>query len=258
MLRRAKINTIWNLPVAPVNLPESDVHIWLASLHYTQERVSKAQRLLSPDELASARRFVFERDRKRYIVSHSILRTLIGQYLDIHPSHVTFAHNEHGKPYLGRNHNALNVSFNMSYSRELALYAFARENCQIGIDIEYLQSDIDCKSIAQSLFSTDECKLISNLTGADLYEAFFTIWVRKEAYVKAHGEGLSLRLDEFDVSRHIVSKNPVESPIISVIDGNNSTWRIKDVVIAHNFVAAFAMQGQILEAKHWLYSVKQE
>jgi len=241
------LNTGWESPPARIDLPENGVHLWLASLHLSPERLKDSQNLLSPDELSRARRFAFDKDRNRYIAVHGILRTLIGQYVDVHPAHIAFQKNEYGKPFLQHGHTP--ISFNISYSHYFALYAFTGASRQIGIDIEYLDPEVDCKSIAQSMFSPGEIKRITPLTDDDLLKMFFTIWARKEAYIKAHGEGLSLKLDEFDVLQDTENWN-------QIIDSNGSIWTVKDLAAPRNFAAAIAIEGQMLATNCWHYPVE--
>lgn len=189
----------WNIPQGKVTLTENEVHVWRASLEVPSSTLSTLQQVLSPDEIKRAQRFRFEKDRHHWIVAHSVLRKLLGEYLGTVPTELQFSTNAYGKPSIASPSFGTRLHFNLAHSGTLALYAFCYHR-HVGVDIEYMRSGIDYQAIAHSHFSSYENEQLQALPSELQEEAFFACWSRKEAYIKARGMGLSLPLDQFDVS----------------------------------------------------------
>ncbi len=181
-------------------LENDQIHIWSARQDKLPDQIPEPALLLSLDERERASRFVFDRDRVRFIASHGMLRNLLGRYLGIGPKDLRFSYGEFGKPSLTcEDNNGSGLSFNMSHSHQVAVYAFAR-GPQIGIDVEFVASKPDLLQIAGQFFSKNEYAALSQLSPSEQIQGFFNCWTRKEAFVKALGTGLMLPLDQFDVS----------------------------------------------------------
>lgn len=151
--------------------------------------------VLSDDECERAARFRFDRDRRRFVAGRSALRSLIASYLDVAASEVTFRYGPQGKPFV----SASTLSFNVSHSGGCAVYAFG--SCvEIGVDVELLDHARYDDGVAERFFSEYEVATLQVLGKAVRAGAFLRCWTRKEAFVKARGEGLSLPLHEFDVA----------------------------------------------------------
>jgi len=190
---------LWNISPEHIQLAINEVHVWRAALEAPLNVVNLLQRVLSPDEYDHARRFYFEKDRRHWIVAHGILRLLLGRYLDVEASELKFVINDYGKPALAQSPHEARLHFNLSHSGELALYAFAYDR-EVGIDVEHIRVTLDYEEVASHYFSSYECAVLHALPISLWEEAFFSCWTRKEAYIKARGKGLSLPLDQFDVS----------------------------------------------------------
>ncbi len=193
------MNTLqdWDAPSAHVPLGEDEVHVWRVCIDAAAADLVSLQTVLTGDEIARARRFVFERDRTRSLVTHAILRLLCGRYLQTSPSLLRFTSNRYGKPALAL--PDLPLQFNLSHSANLVLYAFAWRR-HLGVDVEYMRSNIDYEELARFCFSPLEQEALDSLSQDTKHQAFYNCWTRKEAYIKARGMGLSLPLDLFDVS----------------------------------------------------------
>ena len=176
-----------------------EIHVWQAWLDRGAEEVQRLESFLSPEEIARANRFHFEQDRNHYIVGRGLLRELLSKYLDQAPSALEFSYGEHGKPTLAGAAASSGLSFNLSHSGGLAVYAFARER-SLGVDVERVKPDFASEDIARRYFSAREVNDLVTLPIAERTEAFFRCWTRKEAYIKARGEGLRIPLDGFSVS----------------------------------------------------------
>jgi 4'-phosphopantetheinyl transferase len=138
-------------------------------------------------------------DRSRYIAAHGILRQLLGRYLSIAPAELAFGQNAFGKPLLTAGTGRTAVSFNLAHSGDLILYAFASDY-RVGIDVEAINTDLDVTELAQSQFSLHEIQTLQAMMPSERTSAFFRCWTRKEAYLKARGEGLVFPLGQFSVS----------------------------------------------------------
>jgi len=154
--------------------------------------------LLSPDEREQAHRFYFEKDRQRCVLARGLLRLLLGHCLGRSADQLHFEYNKFGKPSLvGTPHPSL--QFNLSHSGDLVLVALSRGRA-LGVDIERMRMNVAVTEIAARFFSAGECEALHTVVPAARHEAFFACWTRKEAYLKARGDGLSLPLAQFDVS----------------------------------------------------------
>jgi 4'-phosphopantetheinyl transferase len=154
--------------------------------------------LLSADERARADRFQFDADRNRCIVARALLRLLLGHCLDCSVEHLAFATDRFGKPALLA--PAMDsLQFNVSHSGDYILVALNRRHA-VGVDVEYIRRDLAMEEIAQRFFSSREWHDLSALTSQERPGGFFTCWTRKEAYLKARGEGLRVPLAAFDVT----------------------------------------------------------
>ncbi|GCE23078.1 4'-phosphopantetheinyl transferase family protein [Dictyobacter kobayashii] len=191
--------TRWETSTRHPVLRADELHIWQAPLDLPLEDVMQLQQVLSADEIIRARRFHFEKDRRHWIAARGILRLLLGNYLSIPPDCVRFSFNSYGKPFLNPAYHDSKLQFNLSHSGYWALYAICTQR-QVGIDIELIRANLDYTLLANHTFSQHEYQTLQDLVPALQQEAFYNAWTRKEAYVKARGIGLSLPLQQFDVS----------------------------------------------------------
>jgi 4'-phosphopantetheinyl transferase len=190
---------MWSSAPKSLSLLSGEVHVWRARLEQPQEMQDEFLHTLDLDERARARRFHFEKHRRRFILGRGFLRLLLGRYLKIAPEEVRFAYGPYGKPSLANEHEARGLRFNASHSHELAVYAFVQER-EIGVDVEYVKSQFAGEDIARHFFSAYEIEKLMALPADERSAAFFRCWTRKEAYIKALGSGLSHPLDQFDVT----------------------------------------------------------
>jgi 4'-phosphopantetheinyl transferase len=175
------------------------VHIWSASLDSTSATVGYLSTLLSEDEMERADRFHFDHLRQDFIIAHGTLRLILAHYLDCPPQDIRFEYASYGKPFLSQPFAAEGISFNLSHSHRLTLYAIGMHR-RLGIDIEHIRPLTDMLSVAANTFSKDENQQLISVAKPDVPLAFFNCWTRKEAFIKAVGEGVSFPLDQFDVT----------------------------------------------------------
>jgi 4'-phosphopantetheinyl transferase len=176
--------------------PTPRVDVWFGSLEASEAELARLGRILSEDELERARRFRFSRDRDRYVAGRGLLRVLLGGYTGSPPEALEFAYSAYGKPRLAA---VERLSFNVSHSADQIVVAVA-PGVPIGVDIEVPDSKPSDELVARRFFSAAEVRDLLALPTDVRPRAFLACWTRKEAYIKARGEGLSLPLQEFDVT----------------------------------------------------------
>lgn len=240
---------MWHSPPTELRLTDYDVNIWQADLDQLSARVQQLAQTLSADELARAKRFYFEQDRQRFIVGRGLLREILSRYLDLAPNQLQFCYGLHGKPALAPTLGS-SICFNLSHSQGLALYAITRDR-PIGIDVEYIRPLAEAEQIAANFFSAQENTALHHLPLNQKQVAFFSCWTRKEAYIKAVGDGLALPLDQFDVSLA-----PGEAARLISIKGDRTAatqWSLQELKPASNYIAAVAVAGHNWNLKCWKY-----
>ena len=242
---------MWNSPPKQLKLSDSDIHVWRADLNLPPEEIEALATILSADESDRARRFCFEKDRNRFIAARGILRSLLATYLNLPPSQLEFAYGDRGKPSLSVA-NPCNISFNLSHSKGLALYAITRTS-PIGIDIEYLRPMSDALQLAKRFFSHSEYEAIAQLSPPEQQRAFFKAWTAKEAYLKAKGSGLSGGLEKVEIS--IASREVLKLLSIDGDDRMAGRWSLYSVEPHPDYLAALAIEKNNWNLSYWDASV---
>lgn len=233
------LNHLWHSPPTNLVLSKDDVHVWRADLDLPDWRLQQLAQTLSSDEQLRAERFYFERDRKHFIAGRGLLRAILGRYLDREPNQLQFSYSSRGKPALVNTNTRETLCFNLSHSSGLALYAVTRSRL-IGIDLERVRPMPDAEKLAERFFCTHEYGVISTLLPEQKQEAFFNAWTRKEAYLKATGDGLA-GLEQVEVSL-----TPGEPAALLSIQGDrqaSSRWSLSQLTPAPGYVAALAVEG---------------
>jgi 4'-phosphopantetheinyl transferase len=238
----------WELPPSRPALPGDEVHVWRARLDAPPERVRRLLDLLAPDERVRAGRFHFRRDEDRFVVARGLLRTILGGYLNSGPERLRFEYGAQGKPALAPEHNPAGLRFNVSHSEGVALYAVTRGR-EVGVDVERVSARVECEEIAGRFFSPREVARLRALPEALREAAFFDCWTRKEAYIKARGEGLSLPLDGFDVS--LAPGEPAALLANRLDPAEVSRWSLRELRPWPGFAAAVAVEGRGWRLKCW-------
>jgi 4'-phosphopantetheinyl transferase len=183
---------------------------------------------LQPDELERAGRLLFPVDQQQFIANRATLRLLLRHYAGAeHPRDLCVAYGEQGKPYLADG----DLHFNLSHTRDLALFAFARE-IHLGIDVENLHTSDDLDAVAEQNFASQERDALLAIPQSERVAAFYRCWTRKEALLKAEGSGLFRALDTFTVS--LLAGEPAR-----VLAGPGD-WDLRDIEVASHAIAAIA------------------
>lgn len=237
----------WFAPPTELHLEAGQVHIWCIPLDRPLRTAALLANLLSKDEQERAGRFVFDSDRDHFIATRAGLRMILARYLKFPPQRLRFRYGFHGKPEL-TGLNAGMLSFNLSHSHGMALVAVARD-CRLGVDVERVRPLEDMDAIAKRFFSRMEYLAYCALPVEQRALGFFNCWTRKEAYIKAIGEGLSYSLANFDVS--LMSDEP--SKLLS-INGDfkaAKAWRMMSVDPGEGYVGAVVAENQTYELSCW-------
>ncbi len=166
------------------------VQVWAVRLEASEQRFSDCSSWLSHDETARAARFHFEEHRRAFVLGRGVLRAILGGILETPPGQILFSYGPKGKPGLADPNSPLR--FNVSNSGDLAVFCLA-EGCDIGIDVEQVRPIPDMDRIAARFFAPEEASELMGLPEADRPRGFFNCWTRKEAYIKAVGDGLWFR-----------------------------------------------------------------
>lgn len=218
-----------------------ETHVWLLPCVQPGAMLDELSRLLDEDERRRAERYRFERDRNRFVAARGAVRRVLAGYLRCAPRDLEFDLGDHGKPRLAKGH-ATSLRFNVSTSQEWAMLAVTLGR-EVGVDVEYIDSRRADRAIARRYFAPREVRALEALQNGEWLRGFFTCWTRKEAFVKATGEGLSRPLDTFEVSVEV--RRP--EPLLWFRDDNPAAdcWRMTDLADLPGYASALVVAGSI-------------
>jgi 4'-phosphopantetheinyl transferase len=213
------------------------IELYAVELIAQPEALAAARLLLSPDEQERAARFKFEHLREGFTLARAALRVLLAQNLNAPPAELAFTYGARGKPELAGAASALR--FNLSHSGGMAVYALTGGG-EVGVDVERVRPVHDMEDIARRFFNAGEVADLLTVEPALRETAFFTCWTRKEAFIKATGEGLGHPLDSFRVSFL-----PGEACRFLEIAGSAGAgeWALHSLALPAGYVGALAFRG---------------
>lgn len=240
----------WDENTGLAVIREREVHVWRARLDWPADQLRELERFLQDDELERARRFRFAVHRSRFVSRRGVLRVLLSRYLRTPPEDIDFEYAQQGKPSLAKHHGS-NIRFNSSHSHDLALFVLT-DGREAGIDVERIQPDFRDHSIPERFFAPGEAAMLRALPLRQQPKAFFELWVRKEAYVKARGLGLSLALDSFEVP--LADDAPVR-PSNPMAGADIGRWMMRGLHPAPDYAAALVVEGHAFIPHCWNWSL---
>jgi len=233
-IRAINLNT-WHPALPNPKLSESQIHVWRAPLKISETTLRRFAGSLSADEQTRALRFHFEKHRKGFVAARGWLRTVLGRYLETSPAALNFTYSSYGKPFISD--TGSHLLFNVAHSGDFALYAFTLSS-EIGVDIEMINPAFATHEVAERFFSANEVAALRQIATEDQSRAFFDCWTRKEAFIKAQGMGLSLPLDQFEVSL----KHDKPQLLRTNWDlGEAMRWSLINIDVGSEYAAALAV-----------------
>ncbi len=244
----------WPLPPDGLSLGASDVHVWAAHLDPDPDALARLANILSTEEQARASRFRFERHRNRFIIARAVLRSLVATYLDCAPDELQFEYGPNGKPALATPFAESGLSFNLAHSEDLALVAVTQLG-PIGVDVEKIRPVSDADKLVARFFSARETALFQSLPAAQKNNAFFNLWTRKEAWLKATGEGIAHSLNRVEVT---FLPNEA-SRLIALPEGSgpSEAWILRELLPGRGFVGAVALPNLQCSICNFQFSISE-
>lgn len=243
----ADLQIQWASPPSIWSLKRVEAHVWGAVLDVSSGRLAAYAETLSADEHERARRFHFERGQKHFIAGRGILRAILGSYLKLEPAQLQFEYGSRGKPSVAKIHDQSALHFNLAHSDSLLLVAVT-EHCPIGVDVECMRL-VEQVDLAERFFSGNEAKRLRTLPADQQTSAFFNLWTRKEACLKATGEGIAERLQQITVS--FLPDEPVRVLEDFGAPETAPGWTLAALSPAAGYVAAVAAAVPRLELSCW-------
>jgi 4'-phosphopantetheinyl transferase len=220
----------WTPMRAFVPLGTGEVQIWRVRAVGDGPLYESCLSRLSLDELERLGRMRAGTARDEFVIGRGCLRALLGLALEKDPRSIIFSAGLHGKP------SVEGVEFNVSHSKGLILLALSRSS-EIGIDVEWMDPGIEAMEIAQDTFAPGEIAQIAAKEGEERVRAFYRCWVRKEAVTKAHGQGITLSLKDFQVD---LASEHETSVLISTESGDKQSFSVRGVPLGESFYGALA------------------
>jgi len=243
----------WPIPAALPKLAGDRIHVWCAGPDELVSDQPCFAETLSAGERNRAERFQFDRDRDRFIARHGLLRRILGHYLSLDPAGISFIYESRGKPALPVAVGGQTLHFSLSHSDGLVLVAVSGR-CALGVDVERVRPIPESDQIVAKWFSARENAMLSALSAEQKLEAFFNGWTRKEAYLKATGEGIADALPEIEVS--LLPGGPARLERIAGDERAAALWSLHSLAPAAGYIGALAVRAGDLKLNCWRWPKK--
>ena len=217
-------------------LGETDIHVYCLSLTQPPLIMAQLASTLSIDERQRAGRFHFEVHSSRFIAGRGLLRLLLAHHLHVEPAEINFSYRAAGKPELRAADAGLH--FNLAHCEDCALLAITRLG-PVGVDLERVRDLPDFEELVGRFFSVREATAFARLLPAQKPQAFFNLWTRKEAWLKAVGDGIAQGLDKVEVTFL-----PGETARLLAIPPGDAPehWNLRELQPAAGFVGALGIR----------------
>jgi len=242
----------WPSCTRPGELGKAEAHLWVVALELVPEKLPDFRSILSPDERERASRFLSDGDARRYMAARASLRSLLGAYVGIEPGELRFTYDRFGKPGLGGEAQADAVRFSVSHSEGFGLFGFVKEH-RMGVDVERIRAGIDVENLAKNHFSRNEFEKLRSQPSDRQLEAFFCCWTRKEAYLKARGEGMSHGLDRFEVS--VTPDEPVTILCADDDPDVSRRWTLEHLTPEPGYLGAAAVETDNVTFRYFRWEI---
>ncbi len=222
---------------------DRSIQLWCVRVVPDPEPVARFEKLLEPEEVARGKAFRVERLRQNFVVIRGVLRVLLGRYLEDEPERIRLCSRSNGKPYVD---HPRRIYFNVSHSDEIALLGFATDR-EIGVDVEKIRPKDDLFEVARRFFCPEELEDLMSVESSYRHQAFYACWTRKEAYLKATGDGLFTALDSFRVN--LRPGDPVRLVHVNGSTADASKWMLHSLDHIPACAAALAYTGPATEVR---------
>jgi 4'-phosphopantetheinyl transferase len=173
-----------------------NIVVWIAHVSKAQDSLPFLEPCLDHHDCERAARFRFPADRARFVLGRGMLRKCLGHYLERPPESVELGYTELGRPVFPADDK---IQFSISHTQDLVALAVT-DGAHIGIDLEAVQPQVDLFELAERVFSSEDLALFQAHPSGEKLAAFYRAWTRKEAYLKARGEGIAEGLQRISVS----------------------------------------------------------
>ncbi len=219
------------------------VHLWWLALDECFGTEQELAETLSAEEQQRMRRTRAGVVRQRFVVARASLRAILAAYLGCATNEVRFRYGVHGKPELEVGDD---LAFNLSHSGDAGVLAVGCGQ-SLGVDLERHRPMENFLALARRFFSDREVAELESVEQTEQLAAFFRIWTRKEAYLKAHGTGLAARLRDFDVCAQPGSRGCLVATRPDA--GECQRWALWDLNAPAGIAAALAAEGTLQEIR---------
>jgi 4'-phosphopantetheinyl transferase len=240
----ASVPTKWEKPPAVVTACATEVHVW--RIRADEQNVVTLWASLSGAERERARSFRSQASQREFVIGIGALRSILGNYLRVIPQAVEFIRGQHGKPELAPRHARSGLRFNLSHSHGLILEAISLK--EVGVDVEFIQSEVSLSEVGARVLSPLETLLVSQRPAIDRQRGFFQCWTRKEAFAKGFGEGLSDSVTQFDILPSASEGIPM---YVRGVRNLRNQWVVMDLNAADGFAAALAVADRNCTVRLW-------
>ncbi len=240
------MSDLWQQTPESLNLSSDHIDVWLCHLKDLSSDINEFYNLLSDDERDRADKLKVEDKRRQYIITRGTLRRRLALLTNIDPEDFVFEYLKQGKPVLTNDPRCVDITLNVSHSNEFALIAISRKH-HIGVDIEKINHDSDPNQLVTRFFSKAEQSEFRALPEAIRAKAFCACWTRKEAFIKAIGDGITYGLDTFDVT----VDPEVQRPEINLLKHSEETWSVINLPINDEYMACLASNGDNINVRYW-------
>jgi 4'-phosphopantetheinyl transferase len=228
-----------------IGLEPDEVHVWCLDLKVGQNDLDYLFCLLADDEKNKARRFRIPKAHEAFIARRGLLRILLSRYLGGEARALRFTYNAFDKPILESASESYGLHFNVSHADDIALIAVSRND--VGIDIERVDIEYPCLTIAKEFFAPREVSALRALSPSEVAHAFFRYWTAKEAIAKATGQGLSVPLDKIELN----FSEKKDAGYANVLFSTCDVWHFYQLELVPNFIVALASRNAV---QHVIYS----
>ncbi len=219
-----------------LTIEKGTLYVWSGLTNVNAQILDELASVLSDDEMGRADRFRIKKDRSHFVVTRGVLRYVLGAYTGLPPRNIVFEYGHKGKPELAN--KTTKISFNVSHSHGMGVWAFVLDGA-VGVDVEYVKRSVDIDGIGKRFFSENEWGHLRDLPEEERRKCFFRCWTRKEAFVKALGDGLTFSLKAFDVTVGDIAQ-------LKRVEGmpDHQKWTLQAFEPAPDYVGALAFEGQ--------------